>query len=104
MGFVAILSKPEIELSLELGSISLNKQKEYNMSIYIDSYKIDVKGISNRTTAKGAKNAPLVDKANFVSTDGMNSKAFIDMVEQIADSHDANCDVHCHITLKQHRY
>jgi len=26
MGFVAILSKPEIELSLELGSISLNKQ------------------------------------------------------------------------------
>ncbi len=74
------------------------------MSIYIDSYKIDVKGISNITTAKGAKNAPLVDKANFVSTDGMNSKAFVDMVEQIADSHDANCDVHCHITLKQHRY
>jgi len=28
MGFVAILSKPEIELSLELGSISLNKLKK----------------------------------------------------------------------------
>jgi len=26
MGFVAILNKPEMELSLELGSISLNKQ------------------------------------------------------------------------------
>jgi len=28
MGFVAILSKLEIELSLELGSISLNKLKK----------------------------------------------------------------------------
>ena len=74
------------------------------MSIYIDSYKIDVKGIPNRTTAKGAKNAPLVDKANFVSTDGMNSKAFIDMVEQIGDSHDSHCDIHIDVIMKQHRY
>ena len=74
------------------------------MSIYIDSYKIDIKGLSDRATAKAAQKAPLVEKANMVSTDGMNSKNFVDMVEAIADSHDANCDVHVHVTLKQHRY
>ena len=52
---------------------------------------------------KDAKKAE-VEKANMVSTDGMNSKNFVDMVEAIADSHDANCDVHVHVTLKQHRY
>ena len=74
------------------------------MSIYIDSYKIDVKGIPNRTTAKGAKNAPLVDKMNMSSEDGMNSKTFIDLVEQIGDSHDANCEIDVQVTMKQHRY
>ena len=33
MGFVAILSKPEMELSLELGSISLNKLKKESQHI-----------------------------------------------------------------------
>jgi len=28
MGIATLLNKPEMELSLELGSISLNKQKE----------------------------------------------------------------------------
>ena len=71
------------------------------MSIYIDSYSVKIEGEDHK--AKG-KAKPIVNKLNMSSKDGMNSKAFIDMVEQIADSHDANCDVHCHITLKQHRY
>ena len=71
------------------------------MSIYIDSYSIRVEGEDYNSKNK---KAPLVEKMSVSSKDGMNSKAFIDMVEQIADSHDANCDVHCHITLKQHRY
>ena len=38
------------------------------------------------------------------SKDGMNSKAFIDMVEQIGDSHDSHCAIHIDVTMKQHRY
>ena len=40
----------------------------------------------------------------MTSKDGMNSKAFIDLVEQIGDSHDARCDVHFTVVMKQHRY
>ena len=71
------------------------------MSIYIDSYDIRVEGEDHDSKSK---KPPLVEKLKMSSKDGMNSKAFIDMVEQIGDSHDARCDVHCHITLKQHRY
>jgi len=77
-----------------------NKQKEYNMSIYIDSYNIKILGQSSSKS----KNAPLVDKMNMSSEDGMNSKAFIDLVEQIGDSHDANCEIDVQVTMKQHRY
>ena len=70
------------------------------MSIYIDSYSIKILGQSSSKS----KNAPLVDKMNMSSEDGMNSKAFIDMVEQIGDSHDANCDIHIDVIMKQHRY
>ena len=70
------------------------------MSIYIDSYSIKILGQSSSKS----KNAPLVDKMNMSSEDGMNSKAFIDLVEQIGDSHDARCDVHFTVVMKQHRY
>ncbi len=46
----------------------------------------------------------MVNKLNMSSEDGMNSKAFIDLVEQIGDSHDANCDIHIDVIMKQHRY
>ena len=102
MGFVAILSKPEMELSLELGSISLTQTKKgVSMSIYIDSYDIRVEGEDHDSKNK---KAPLVEKMSMSSKDGMNSKAFIDMVEQIGDSHDARCDVHFKVIMKQHRY
>ena len=70
------------------------------MSIYIDSYNIKILGQSSSKS----KNAPLVDKMNMSSEDGMNSKAFIDLVEQIGDSHDANCEIDVQVTMKQHRY
>ena len=47
---------------------------------------------------------PMVNKLNMSSKDGMNSKAFIDMVEQIGDSHDSHCDIHIDVIMKQHRY
>ena len=71
------------------------------MSIYIDSYSVKIEGEDH--DAKG-KEKPIVTKMNMSSKDGMNSKAFIDMVEQIGDSHDARCDVHFKVIMKQHRY
>ena len=71
------------------------------MSIYIDSYDIRVEGEEENSKNK---KAPLEEKMSMSSEDGMNSKAFIDMVEQIGDSHDARCDVHFTVVLTQHRY
>ena len=71
------------------------------MSIYIDSYSVKIEGEDHR--AKG-RAKPMVNKLNMSSEDGMNSKAFIDLVEQIGDSHDANCEIDVQVTMKQHRY
>ena len=71
------------------------------MSIYIDSYDIRVEGEDHDSKSK---KPPLVEKLKMSSKDGMNSKAFIDLVEQIGDSHDANCDIHIDVIMKQHRY
>ncbi len=71
------------------------------MSIYIDSYSVKIEGEDHK--AKG-RAKPMVNKLNMSSKDGMNSKAFIDLVEQIGDSHDARCDVHFKVIMKQHRY
>ena len=71
------------------------------MSIYIDSYNIRVDGEDHDSKSK---KAPIINKLSMTSKDGMNSKAFIDMVEQIGDSHDARCDVHFTVVMKQHSY
>ena len=71
------------------------------MSIYIDSYSGKIEGEDHK--AKG-RAKPMVNKLNMSSKDGMNSKAFIDMVEQIGDSHDSHCDIHIDVIMKQHRY
>ena len=71
------------------------------MSIYIDSYNIKIEGEDNNSKNK---KAPIVEKMSMSSKDGMNSKNFIDMVEQIGDSHDANCEIDVQVTMKQHRY
>ena len=71
------------------------------MSIYIDSYSVKIEGEDHK--AKG-RAKPMVNKLNMSSKDGMNSKAYIDLVEQIGDSHDARCDVHFKVIMKQHRY
>ena len=71
------------------------------MSIQIDSYNIKIEGEDNNSKNK---KAPIVEKMSMSSKDGMNSKNFIDMVEAIADSHDANCEIDVQVTMKQHRY
>ena len=71
------------------------------MSIYIDKYNIKIEGEDNNSKNK---KAPIVEKMSMSSKDGMNSKNFIDMVEAIADSHDANCEIDVQVTMKQHRY
>ena len=42
-------------------------------------------------------------KSNWASDEGKNSKAFIDMVEQIADSTASGADIHVAVTLNNHR-
>ena len=80
----------------------LNKQtKGVSMSIYIDSYSVKIEGEDHE--AKG-KVKPIVNKLNMSSKDGMNSKNFIDMVDQIGDSHYANCEFDVQVTMKEHRY
>ena len=76
-------------------------KKGVSRSIYIDSYSVKIEGEDHK--AKG-KVKPMVNKLNMSSKDGMNSKAFIDMVEQIGDSHDSHCDIHIDVIMKQHRY
>ena len=71
------------------------------MSIYIDKYNIKIEGEDNNSKNK---KAPIVEIMSMSSKDGMNSKNFIDMVEAIADSHDANCEIDVQVTMKQHRY
>ena len=71
------------------------------MSIYIDSYNIKIEGEDNNSKNK---KPPIVEKMSMSSKDGINSKNFIDMVEQIGDSHDANCEIDVQVTMKQHRY
>ena len=71
------------------------------MSIYIDKYNIKIEGEDNNSKNK---KAPIVEKMSMSSKDGMNSKNFIDMVEAIADRHDANCEIDVQVTMKQHRY
>ena len=71
------------------------------MSIYIDSYSVKIEGEDHKSKGKVK---PMVNKLNMSSEDGMNSKAFIDMVEQIGDSHDSHCDIHIDVIMKQHRY
>ena len=71
------------------------------MSIYIDKYNIKIEGEDNNSKNK---KAPIVEKMSMSSKDGMNSKNFIDMVEAIAASHDANCEIDVQVTMKQHRY
>ena len=70
------------------------------MSIYIDSYNIVIRGEEWKDGKCKNKNAL---KSNWASDEGMNSKAFIDMVEQISDSTASGADIHVAVTLNNHR-
>ena len=70
------------------------------MSIYIDSYNIKIKGEEWKNGKCKDKNAL---KSNWASDEGMSSKAFIDMVEQISDSTDSGASIHIDVTLNNHR-
>ena len=68
------------------------------MSIYIDNYTISVKG-KDEPKAKTE-----TEKVSLKSSEGIGSRAFIDLVEQMQDGHDCGCEISVAVTMKQHDY
>jgi len=70
--------------------------------MYIDKYKVEIKGVKyHEKTDKKMKDQVL---ATYESNDGMNIKKLINILEELADSHDAHQETEVSITLKQHQY
>ena len=76
-----------------------NKQKGKN-KMYIDKYKVEIKGSKyHEKTDKRMKDQVL---AIYQSDDGMNIKALKNILEELADSHDANHNISFNIVMKQY--
>ena len=70
--------------------------------MYIDNHTIKVIGTKyDRKTDKQKKGATLVEKK---STEGLNIKKLIPILESIEDAYDCGCEVSLDITMKQHEY
>jgi hypothetical protein len=68
--------------------------------MYIDKYKVEIKGTKyhDRTDKK------MTDQvlATYESNDGMQVKALINILEELADSHQAHHDIIFNIVMKQY--
>ena len=68
--------------------------------MYIDNYKVQIKGTKyHEKTDKQMKDQLL---ATYESNDGMNIKALTNILEELADSHQANYNISFNIIMKQH--
>ena len=68
--------------------------------MYIDKYKVEIKGNKyHEKTDKQMKDQVL---ATYESNDGMNVKALINILEELADSHQAHHNISFNIVMKQH--
>jgi len=68
--------------------------------MYIDKYKVEIKGSKyHEKTDKRMKDQVL---AIYQSDDGMNIKALKNILEELADSHDANHNISFNIVMKQY--
>ena len=70
--------------------------------MYIDNYKVEIKGSKyHEKTDKRMKDQVL---ATYESNDGMNIKKLSNILEELADSHDAHQEIEISVNLKQHQY
>ena len=68
--------------------------------MYIDKYKVEIKGTKyHEKTDKRMKDQVL---ATYESNDGMNIKKLSNILEELADSHDANHSISFNIVMKQY--
>ena len=75
-----------------------NKQKGKKM--YIDKYKVEIKGSKyHEKTDKRMKDQVL---ATYQSDEGMNIKSLKNILEELADSHNAHHDITFNIVMKQY--
>jgi len=68
--------------------------------MYIDKYKVEIKGTKyHEKTDKQMKDQVL---ATYESNDGMQVKALINILEELADSHQAHHNITFNIVMKQY--
>ena len=68
--------------------------------MYIDKYKVEIKGSKyHEKTDKQIKDQVL---ATYESGEGMNIKSLINILEQLADSHEAHHNITFNIVMKQY--
>lgn len=69
--------------------------------MYIDEYKVTVKGSKwNHKTQKQIKD---VTKVEMESTDGINHKAFVALMDELKDTHEV-CTIKVTVEMSQHEY
>ena len=68
--------------------------------MYIDKYKVEIKG--NKYHEKTDKKMTDQVLATYESNDGMQVKALINILEELADSHQAHHNITFNIVMKQH--
>ena len=69
--------------------------------MYIDNHTIKVIGKKYGNGKVVKQNVTLVEKK---STEGLNVKKLIPILESIEDAYDCGCEVSLDITMKQHEY
>ena len=68
--------------------------------MYIDNYKVEIKGTKyHEKTDKKMTDQVL---ATYESSDGMNIKGLVNILEELADSHQANHNITFNIVMKQY--
>ena len=65
--------------------------------MYIDKYKVEIKG--TKYTDKKMTDQVL---ATYQSDEGMNIKKLLNILEELADSHDAHHNISFNIVMKQY--
>ena len=68
--------------------------------MYIDKYKVEIKG--NKYHEKTGKKMTDQVLATYQSDDGMQVKALINILEELADSHQAHHNITFNIVMKQY--
>ena len=68
--------------------------------MYIDKYKVEIKG--NKYHEKTDKKMTDQVLATYQSNDGMHIKKLINVLEELADSHDAHHNISFNIVMKQY--